>query len=74
MEPFSPNLIREPIFFQNLIWTRAIVPNPFWNAAKIMKGMKMTDEEVFKTLRGKEFDIEHATEGKDDEEAVDSLG
>ena len=34
----------------------------------------MADEEVFKALRGKEFDIEHAAEGKDHEKAVDSLG
>lgn len=34
----------------------------------------MAAQEVFKTLRGKEFDIEHAAEGKDHEEAVDSLG
>src|SRR5512135_3078717 len=35
--------------------------------------MNMADEEVFKALRGKEFDIEHAAEGKDHEEAVDFL-
>ena len=39
-----------------------------------MKGMNMADEEVFKALRGKEFDVEHAAEGKDHEETVGSLG
>jgi len=30
-----------------------------------MKGVDMADEEVFKTLRGEEFEIEHAAEGED---------
>ena len=34
----------------------------------------MADKEVFKALRGKEFDIEHAAKGEDHEEAVDALG
>jgi len=39
-----------------------------------MKRMKVTTEEVFKTLGGKEFDIEHAAEGEDHEETVNPLG
>ena len=33
----------------------------------------MADEEVFEALRGEEFEIEHAAEGKDHEEAVEFL-
>ena len=36
--------------------------------------MKVSTEEVFKTLGGKEFDIEHAAERKDHQEAVNPLG
>jgi hypothetical protein len=51
-----------------------VVPDLFGDSPEEVKRMKMAHEEGFEALRGKEFEIEHAAEGKGHKEAINSLG